>query len=221
MLKVRNKCSLVLYKNATESSMGGGGAWFPCWTSVSLPSLTGPCDVMSGSVASLYDPIRVPFRTCALEGKYISHKIWIRMYPIGKARMHCVDVLCCRCDLRFLYSRDISCSVECTELFLTLCFSVFKAKVMLLLCRWRQRFTPKRHFPSYKDTWSCNPKGLCTEKILTARILSRKILSERICFVDPFPTLSFERCYTLAKREVCLCGIAATVCFTPSKSILI
>lgn len=58
---------------------------------MSLPSPAGPCDVMSGSVSSLYDPIRVPFRTCAVEGKHISHKIWIRMYPIGKARMYCVD----------------------------------------------------------------------------------------------------------------------------------
>lgn len=155
---------------------------------MSLPSPAGPSDVMSGSVASLYDPIRVPFRTCALEGKHISHKIWIRMYPIGKARMHGVDASCCCCLLSFLYSRVILCFVERTELFLRLCFSIFKTEVLLLPCRWRQRFTPKHRYPHIKALDVVIRKVCVLKKILTARILSRRILSEGICLFRPLST---------------------------------
>lgn len=117
---------------------------------MSLPSPAGPCDVMSGSVASLYDPIRVPFRTCAREGKHISHKIWIRMCPIGKTRMHCVVCKSCCYGISILYSGDILCSAERSEFFHFFVFFIFKARVLLLPRRWRQQFTPKRRYPRIK-----------------------------------------------------------------------
>lgn len=182
--------------------------------------LHGPCDVMSGSVGSLYDPIRVPFRTCAREGRHISHKIWIRMCPIGKARMHCVDIY-------IAAATWVSCRAEtfCVSLYV-LCwflslFFCLQGKSAASNLQMEATAYAETSLPTYKGT-SCNPKAVCTEKnILTARILSHKILSEEIFFVDPFPLLCFERCYTLAKREGCLCGTAATIRFYPSTSILI
>jgi len=94
----------------------------------------------------------------------------------------------------------ILCFVECTDLLLSLCFSIFKTKVLLLPCRWRQQFTPKRRYPHIKALDVVTRKVCILKKILTARILSRKIFSEEIRLVDPFSPQSFERCYTLVKR---------------------
>jgi hypothetical protein len=147
---------------------------------------------MSDSVAPLYDPIRVPFRTCAREGKHISHKIWIRMYPIGKARMHCVVCKSCCCAFSILYSRDISCCGERTvSCFLFLYFFYLQGKSVASISEMESVVYPETLLPTYKGTLFHNPKCVCSwRKILTAGVLSRQFLlaylSEEYVLSTPF-----------------------------------
>jgi len=169
---------------------------------------------MSGSVASLYDPIRVPFRTCALEGKHISHKIWIRMYPSGKARMHRVDAYVaaatwvCTAEIVCVSLNVPSCFL--VFVFLPSCFLVFvflssRQNLLLRPCRRRQRFTPKHRYPHIKTLDVTRKVCALKKNWLLASSVVKSCQKEFVCFVDPCPHLSFERCYILAKWVGCLC----------------